>query len=170
MSKLSDQFKGKRNWMEKVVEFIPGFSGYLDKNRRREADKKLREYIVSQFKIEQSNLEDIREEQTDEGNLDAIGKVDKLLRLLEQVFDKIRYADRGYSGFFDEVKIKEAELEKLYAYDYSLLEDVQSIKSQVSELSSEYSEEKVKEINNTLKDIDRKINERKNLFLNISGT
>ncbi|MDD3626508.1 MAG: hypothetical protein PHV06_04245 [bacterium] len=170
MSELSEKFKGKRNWMEKVIEYIPGFNGYLDKNRRREADKVLRDFLVDKFNIEKINLENLREEYTNEGNLEAIGKVDNLVRLLEKIQDKIRYADRGYSGVFDEIKIGEEELEKLYSYDYSMIEDLQNIKGFVQQLKVEYSKETVSNIDKALKSLDIKIDERKNIFISLSGT
>jgi hypothetical protein len=36
--------------------------------------------------------------------------------------DRVRRATRGYSSLFEAVKINEAELEKLYAYDATLLD------------------------------------------------
>lgn len=170
MSELSEQFKGKRNWLQKVVEFIPGFKGYFDKNRRREADKVLRDFVLSKFQGERTRLQNLQEDYTNEGNLEAIGKIDNLVRYLEKVIDKIRFSDRGYAGFFAEIKIKEAELEKLYQYDYSMLENVQELSVLVDGLSAEYSKENIKSIDESLKAVDRKIDDRKNLFINISGT
>ncbi len=170
MSELADQFKGKRSWFEKVVEYIPGFGGYLDRNRRREADKILRDFIVDKFNIEKGNMENLRDTYTDDGNLEALGKIDRSIRLMEQVMDKIRYSDRGYSGFFDEIKINEEELEKMYQYDFSMLENLQEIKTLTVELGQEYSKDKIKVIDNALKTLNTKIDERENILINLSGT
>jgi hypothetical protein len=36
----------------------------------------------------------------------------------------VKTAPMGYSGLFDAVKVKEKELEQLYAFDYTLLDNV----------------------------------------------
>ena len=41
--------------------------------------------------------------------------------------DALRYASYGYTGFFDELRIGDAELERLYAYDQALLAGVKTL-------------------------------------------
>ncbi len=38
---------------------------------------------------------------------------------------RIRYADRGYAGFFATIKVDEAALDRVYRYDLSLLQGVE---------------------------------------------
>jgi hypothetical protein len=53
--------------------------------------------------------------------LDAIGRVD---RTLQKAVAGLRYADHGYSGVFDQLKIGETELSAIYAYDGALVSEV----------------------------------------------
>jgi hypothetical protein len=41
---------------------------------------------------------------------------------------RLRYAERGYSGFFDTVKVDEAVLARVYELDLSLLEGVEAVR------------------------------------------
>ncbi len=41
--------------------------------------------------------------------------------------NRLRYADRGYAGFFDTVKVDEAMLARVYEFDMSLLQGVESV-------------------------------------------
>jgi hypothetical protein len=43
------------------------------------------------------------------------------------VIARVRYAERGYSGFFDTIKIDEATLERVYQFDIGLLDGVEEI-------------------------------------------
>jgi len=40
---------------------------------------------------------------------------------------RIRYADRGYAGFFDAVKVTEQTLDRVYAFDLALVESIDEI-------------------------------------------
>ncbi|MCP4647732.1 MAG: hypothetical protein GY852_08400, partial [bacterium] len=46
---------------------------------------------------------------------------------LELAADKVRFASRGYRGWFDMHKVQENELDKLYQFDCLLTEDVEKI-------------------------------------------
>ena len=43
---------------------------------------------------------------------------------MQKTVASLRFANRGYSGVFDQVKIREAELDSIYADDAALLGDV----------------------------------------------
>jgi hypothetical protein len=47
--------------------------------------------------------------------------------LFDRVIAKLRTASYGYSGFFDAVKIREAELDKLLEYDWNLVSTVERL-------------------------------------------
>jgi len=42
---------------------------------------------------------------------------------------RVRYAERGYSGFFDAVKVDETVLGRIYQFDLSLLEGVEAVRT-----------------------------------------
>jgi hypothetical protein len=58
--------------------------------------------------------------------------------------DTIRYASYGYAGIFDLEKIREEELDRLYAIDLSLMDDLEAIQAKVAEIGSQASPEKGK--------------------------
>jgi len=51
------------------------------------------------------------------------------LKRLDKVASRIRYAERGYSGFFDAVKVDETVLAKVYQFDMGLIEDVDGVRA-----------------------------------------
>ena len=53
--------------------------------------------------------------------------VDTLEKLIEKIGNRVRYADYGYSGFFDTVKVDEAALDKLYQLDLGLYESAEQL-------------------------------------------
>ena len=56
--------------------------------------------------------------------------------LVRGFIDRVKTASYGYAGFFDAVRINSNELQKLYAYDLQMLEDVSSIASAVDNVEA----------------------------------
>jgi hypothetical protein len=76
------------------------------------------------------------------GQLGPLAELDRLSARMQQMADTIRYASYGYAGIFDVEKIREEELDRLYAFDLSLVDEVEAIQSKVTELGPQNSPEK----------------------------
>ena len=129
---MSDQ----RNWLERLADKIPGYAGYVAKERRRDVDKLHREHLAERLRLAKQPLTDLMRELSSSGRLFEVGPVDRVLKKLDQVENRIRFASYGYAGFFDAVKIEEAQLDQIYRFDLSLVEKVEEFERQARELSS----------------------------------
>ena len=49
MADLNRVIRGQRNVLERLIQYVPGFRGYLDKENRREADRLVRDFGVSRL-------------------------------------------------------------------------------------------------------------------------
>ncbi len=164
--------RGNERLLEKIARLIPGYGGYKDKELRREADKLQRTYIAKRLSEARSNLESTNGKMTDKLFMDAVGISDRLLRRMEKLADKVRFASYGYGGFFDLVKVKEEELDKLYGFDASLLADVDTVKAKVGELGASLetqarAKQKLEELESLIGEIDHKIASRDDLIRGI---
>ncbi|MHA1208922.1 MAG: hypothetical protein ACTSP1_16405 [Candidatus Freyarchaeota archaeon] len=99
-------------------------------------------------------------------------QMDRLMALLDRVSERINHADYGYSGFFDSVKIREPELDRMYEFDASILEDVKTFRNEIKsfkrELESgdfENSYQRVFSLRRTLDEIDKKFEDRRSYML-----
>ncbi len=117
MSDLFDLVKGEQDVFKKLLSYIPGFSGYIERSNRRAADKILRDQVALKYSELADRARQLQKDVADAGQLDLLDEVDSLALKLRTFSDRIKTASYGYSGFFDAVKINEAELEKLYAFD-----------------------------------------------------
>ncbi|HEX8557961.1 MAG TPA: hypothetical protein VF668_07675 [Pyrinomonadaceae bacterium] len=129
---MSDQ----RNWLEKLGDKIPGYSGYVAKERRRDVDKLHREHLAERLRAAKQPLTDVMRELSSAGRLFEVGPVDRVLKKLDHVENRIRFASYGYAGFFDAVKIEEPQLDAIYRFDLSLVERVEGFERQARELQS----------------------------------
>ena len=125
------------NWLAKV----PGIRTYRDREHRRETDKQLREHLASRLRGIRDLLQRLILEVSQKGNLNLLAAMDRLSSRLQQMADTIRYASYGYGGIFDLEKIREDELDQLYAFDLALLGDIDGIQGQMEEMSQKASPE-----------------------------
>jgi hypothetical protein len=117
------------------MQDIPGFDGYRERELRRTADKLVREQLVVELDQVRDALKDVTRVWASAGALTHLTDLDRLSRLLGKARDNLRFADYGYTGFFDAVKIGEEGLDGLYEYDESLREDVQACREAVEQLA-----------------------------------
>lgn len=110
VTSMQDPFK-------KLASYIPGFSGYVERQHRRDADKLLRDTVARRFEEQWQRASQLQEEMVGSGMIAYVDDMEKAAIQLRTFIDRIRTAPRGYSGLFDAVKINEKELEAIYQFD-----------------------------------------------------
>lgn len=131
-----DEARSQRNWLERLGAKIPGFRGFQDRELRREVDKLQREYLSQDVLRLKATVRDLAQRFTDAGQIGVLDLFDRLDRKLDGLSQAIRFADYGASGFFDVEKIGESELEELYEFDLSFLEDIELMESLLRDIPS----------------------------------
>jgi hypothetical protein len=128
---MSDQ----RNWLERLGDKIPGYSGYTAKEQRRDVDKRHREHLAERLRAAKQPVTDVVRGLTDGGRLFEVGPLERALKKIDQAENRIRFASYGYAGFFDAVKIQEPQLDAIYRFDLALVERVEEIERAARGLS-----------------------------------
>lgn len=126
---------------KKLLSYIPGFGGYVERQNRRDADKLLRETVARRFDEQWSRVSNLQTELVSNGMLKYVDDAEKAAIQLRTFIDKISTASRGYSGMFDAVKINEAELDKIYQYDLAFFQLADQIKSAVDNFEASIGDE-----------------------------
>jgi hypothetical protein len=127
VTSMQDPFK-------KLGSYIPGFSGYVERQNRRDADKILRDTVARRFDEQWKRTSQLQEDMVGNGMIAYVDDMEKAAIQLRTFIDKISTAPRGYSGLFDAVKINEKELEAIYQFDaafFDLAEQVTSANDNV---------------------------------------
>jgi hypothetical protein len=119
---IKEKASGQLNWLEKVLHKIPGFRGYYERELRRDSDRLQRDFIVKQMRKVKSGLSALLQAASRQKDFDLLQVLDLFGKSLDKSIGEIRYADQGYSGFFDLIKIREAELDAVYEWDAKIAE------------------------------------------------
>jgi len=122
MSELFDKVTGQMDVVKRLASHIPGFSGYIERQNRRAADKLLRESVADRFEELWKRTSNVQTEMVNAGMIALMDDIEQAAIQLRTFTDKIRTATYGYAGFFDAVKIKEEELSQLYQFDLSFFD------------------------------------------------
>jgi hypothetical protein len=127
---------GQTGALEGILNAIPGYGGYRDKQLRRDADRLLREHIATELAQQGRKLPDLQRQLIAAGQLRLVDDLERVARRLQTLGDQVRTAARGYAGFFDAVKIREAELDGLYEFDQGLLAEISHLSEGLTTLET----------------------------------
>ena len=160
---ILDKARAGQNFLEQLANAIPGFKGYRDKELRRDADKLEREHLASQLEQCKKTLDQVSRDITRSGSLDAMNDVETARKKLDKAVARIRYADRGYAGFFATIKVDESALDRVYRYDLGLLQGVEDARSALAAGATNPTQA-VKEMIGRLDTLDAALAERESIL------
>jgi hypothetical protein len=126
----------QRDPFKKILDKIPGFKGYMERQARRDSDKILRETIADRFEALWQRVSAIQKDFISSGQIDLLDDLESAAIKLRTFSDRVRRATRGYTGLFDAIKINEAELQKIYAYDATLLDLADEVSRSIDNLEA----------------------------------
>ncbi len=158
--------------IEKIASFIPGFSGYLSRERRRDSDKIQREFIAKALEENKGFLDEVIQEAASEGMLEILDDLDRLKKKIDKTSSRIRHADYGYSGFFDAVKIREGDLATLHRFDLDMVSAVREATDRMKSLPAAAGDEPAmkagaKACARVLDDLDKKFSDREAIIMGV---
>jgi len=155
----------ERNSLEKIASYIPGVAGYREREGRRETDRRVREFLAGRLDEGRAGLTALRNEATDAGQLKTLDAIGRLDRILQKSVSSLRYADYGFSGLFDQLKIREAELDQICAYDAALVTDVVALSDALRSISAAAPDgSTLVALTTTAERLDQKIARRREVF------
>lgn len=134
MSANYDKISRERGGLESLFGKIPGYKGYKEKEMRRESDRLLREALVRDFGAQLNRLSPIQNTVLDNGGLGFMSDLGEIKTALQTLMDRIRNAPMGYAGFFDAVRVKEDDLDRLEVFDQQLTGEIPKISAAFDEL------------------------------------
>jgi hypothetical protein len=127
IEQLFEKVQSDMDPFKKIASKIPGFSGYIERQSRRDADKLLRDQIADRFDEQWQRISALQRQFISEGEIAYVDDLEAAAIKLRQFIDRVRRAPRGYSSMFEAVKINEDELAQLYVYDAAMLELVDEV-------------------------------------------
>jgi len=158
----------RRNFLEDIAAKIPGFKSYLDRELRREVDKMQRDWLADQLDRGREALNAKVRDWSRSGNLANLDLASSIDKNLDRMANRIRHADYGYTGFFDAVKIREAELDRIYAFDLALIENVGNLRARIESLPGTAAEPDLRSLQEAVAAADRSFDDRATIYEDVT--
>ena len=131
------QAKSQMRLSERIAAALPGFRGYKEKELRRESDKLIRNNLTLKLSKDKDNVRSIAQRIADKRYLDVLPDIDRLNAKMDRITEKVNHASYGYAGFYDIVKIKEENLDRMITFDNQLLDEVNALTASIEDLKTQ---------------------------------
>lgn len=138
---MSDSDCGSRGLAAEIGLQIPGFKGYLRREYRRDADRVQREFLAKKIKGAKDTLEAVKRDLAMKGALDGLTRLEAATDKVSRVISRVANADSGYTGFFAERPIGEAELDLVYQADLALIAESDGVIQAATGVTSDAGDE-----------------------------
>jgi hypothetical protein len=131
------QAKSQMRLSERIAAALPGFRGYKEKELRRESDKLVRNNLYLKLTKAKDNVKSISQKIADKRYMDVLTDIDRLNAKMDRITEKVNHASYGYAGFYDIVKIKEENLDRMITFDNQLLDEVNALTASIEDLKTQ---------------------------------
>jgi hypothetical protein len=131
------QAKSQMRLSERIAAALPGFRGYKEKELRRESDKLVRNNLYLKLTKDKDNVKSISQKIADKRYMDVLTDIDRLSAKMDRITEKVNHASYGYAGFYDIVKIKEENLDRMITFDNQLLDEVNALTASIEDLKTQ---------------------------------
>jgi len=122
--------------LEKLELVVPGFHGYKKKELLREDDRLIRGKVADLLAQAKRELERALQ-RCAMVNCQQLMGIENLRKKLMMLESRVKHAEAGYRGYFDRVKFKEKELERLIEYDAKMIELAEEILNEAKNLNAQ---------------------------------
>ena len=159
--------------IKKILNKVPVFGGYIERQKRRDSDKLLREYLFDQFRELESRVSRLQRDFISQGEIKYVDDLEATAIKLRTFADRIKTASRGYSGLFDAVNVNEDELTLIYEYDSSMLDLVDEIDRAIDNVESSVGTEglpaAIRHLETKAEECIQAFDDRENVILGLAG-
>lgn len=164
------QHADSRGWIESILRYIPGFSGYLERSYRRESDELARKWMADQLDDGKRGVHELVKALTAQGRLAELNPCHELLTEVDTVVGKLRSAPAGYSGFFDFVQVDETVLERVYGVEMELIKSAKQAHEKMLNLpdNAEEASAAIHQVSLVLTDIRKGVQKRSEILSGLS--
>jgi hypothetical protein len=126
--------------MDRITSFLndlPGYTGYRDKETRRDSDKRLRDSIADQLASIADRVERAGAALVQRRELDKSQSIEQLVRSLNLAANRIRSQSYGYGGIFSDTPVDERVLGQLFLFDKGLATKVDQLDAQLGTVETD---------------------------------
>jgi hypothetical protein len=125
---MTDRFEG-------LLNRIPGYTGYRQKESMRDDDRRMRDEIARELQRCVSDLSGVAGKMAANRQLDAISAVEEATSRLRHIESRVRTSTYGYGGIFSDRNVDAHALTQLRQFDVAFQDRVTPLAAQIADLA-----------------------------------
>ena len=133
---IRERVEEDKGILKKIQSYIPGFRGYRRREDLRDADRMLRMQLAERLGQQRRGLEECRGMLIQSYGSKEMETIGGLINQFKKVEGVVTHAEMGYSGLVADIQIKEEEMDRLYEFDASMLDNIASISTSIDSLKN----------------------------------
>ena len=162
-----EKSKQDRGIFERIALYIPGYSGYRQRNMRREIDRLVRSHVAMSIKEVKTVMNDLKRQVMENGDMASVKTMERIATKIDTYMKSIESAESGYSGMWETIKTNEGDLEAIIEWDEKLVVGSEELKEELKQLrdlvdnGSPDIKKELRDIEKHVDDLKDALNERK---------
>jgi hypothetical protein len=121
-------------FLRRVLDRVPGYSGYRDKENRRDADRAVRDRLARELRQRAERVTGRARALADERRIEGIGAVNAVSDALGHLADRVESASYGYGGLFGNRDVDADAIDQLRLFDESLFAGLEQVDTALTAL------------------------------------
>lgn len=127
---------GNRRTASRFLDKIPGYSGYRDKENRRDADRAVRDRLTAELTTRAERVERVAAQLADQRRLHDVSAVNQIATAIRHFADRVNTASYGYGGLFGQRDVNAAVLDQIRLFDESVFASLKQLDSTITALEA----------------------------------
>lgn len=158
--------------LKKLARIVPGVAGYQDREASGDTDKLVRLKLSAEIEVLKLETEEEKRRWMEVDDFSLLPALDSVASKLDKTANLIKYAERGYTGLFDNNRVDQDKLDKLYSFDLSLFDEIEILKVAMQGLRGSSSDasaarEEVRKMDKAIEGFGRKFSTRRDLLISL---
>ena len=158
MADYMEKSKQDRGIFEKISLYIPGYSGYRQRNMRRDIDRLVRSHVAMSIKETKTVINDLKRQVMENGDMASVKTMERISTKIDTYMKTIESAESGYSGMWETIKTNENDLDSIIEWDEKLVIGSEELKGMLRDLRDKV-DDGSPDIKAELRDIERDVDD-----------
>ncbi len=130
---MTDRFTER---VERLLNRVPGYTGYRQKESMRDDDRRLRQEIARELTQAIDRLTSVSSRLAADRKFDQISNIENTIGRVRHLESRVRTATYGYGGLFSDRSVDEFALQQLKQFDVAFQQGVDELTSQIFDATS----------------------------------
>lgn len=154
---------------ERIIGYLPGFEGYVDRRARRDNEARFRQRLADRLSKGAPAIEAHARRLVDAGQIDELPGWESLRHRVRQLTQRLQAETRERQQFWEAAHIESRRLDDLYDREATLMDDIESFVDSTDKLVDEKrpATQVLAELNQQLSKVTQSYDERESLIASL---